>query len=150
MKENMQKLWQWFRDRKTHTIRKWRSTLVRRSTENGIDDKRNKRVGHSVSDINLPSTSKDLSPEYEQFFDEPRTKDFLDSMRLLVEMSTKPSKPVYNTFSTCDTYTSSDHFFRSINDPVSPVVNRAINRYESPRFIFEENMVLDEKLHWLT
>ncbi|XGW22830.1 hypothetical protein V3C99_005224 [Haemonchus contortus] len=71
----MQKIWQWFRDRKTHTIRKWRSSIVRQSTENGIKDKRDSRVGHSVSDINLPSTSK---AEYEQFFDEPRTKDFLD------------------------------------------------------------------------
>ncbi|VDP02450.1 unnamed protein product [Heligmosomoides polygyrus] len=34
--------------------------------------------GHSVSDINLPSTSKEQQLEYEQFFDEPRTKNFLD------------------------------------------------------------------------
>lgn len=82
MKENMQKIWQWIRDRKTNTIRKWRSTLVPRSSESmESSEKLGKRVGHSVSDINLPSTSKEQQLEYEQFFDEPRTKNFLDIRR---------------------------------------------------------------------
>ncbi|WKX91099.1 hypothetical protein Q1695_009718 [Nippostrongylus brasiliensis] len=142
MKENMQKIWQWIRDRKTNTIRKWRSSLVRRSesddlqkngkrvaektrsalSENGGGDLSDRRgasrsgahtyydesdeaaahlraqaklqliastlaelraeQGHSVSDINLPSTSKEREQrDYEQFFDEPRTKNYLDLRR---------------------------------------------------------------------
>ncbi|VDL84019.1 unnamed protein product [Nippostrongylus brasiliensis] len=39
--------------------------------------------GHSVSDINLPSTSKEREQrDYEQFFDEPRTKNYLDTHTL--------------------------------------------------------------------
>ncbi|WKX91101.1 hypothetical protein Q1695_009718 [Nippostrongylus brasiliensis] len=139
----MQKIWQWIRDRKTNTIRKWRSSLVRRSesddlqkngkrvaektrsalSENGGGDLSDRRgasrsgahtyydesdeaaahlraqaklqliastlaelraeQGHSVSDINLPSTSKEREQrDYEQFFDEPRTKNYLDTHTL--------------------------------------------------------------------
>ncbi|VDL66914.1 unnamed protein product [Nippostrongylus brasiliensis] len=45
-KENMQKIWQWIRDRKTNTIRKWRSSLVRRSESDDLQ-KNGKRVGKS-------------------------------------------------------------------------------------------------------
>lgn len=42
----MQKIWQWIRDRKTNTIRKWRSTLVPRSSESmESSEKLGKRVG---------------------------------------------------------------------------------------------------------
>ncbi|EYC14102.1 hypothetical protein Y032_0041g341 [Ancylostoma ceylanicum] len=81
MKENMQKIWQWFRDRKTNTLRKWRSTVVQKATSEEEFQHNNKRVGHSVSDINLPSTSKQQQLEFEQFFNEPQTKSFLDLRR---------------------------------------------------------------------
>ncbi|KAK6728159.1 hypothetical protein RB195_005673 [Necator americanus] len=75
----MQKIWQWIRDRKTNTLRKWRSSVVQKTTsDEDYFRSSNKRVGHSVCDINLPSTSKQPQPEFEQFFNEPQTKNFLE------------------------------------------------------------------------
>ncbi|KAJ1371656.1 hypothetical protein KIN20_033642 [Parelaphostrongylus tenuis] len=79
--ENMQRIWGWICDRKTNTIRKWRSTLVRRPPSDETDMcylKNGRQAGHSVSDLNLPSTSKDIELEYEEFFDDPQTKTILD------------------------------------------------------------------------
>lgn len=80
----MQKIWGWICDRKTNTIRKWRSTLVRRPPSDETDMcylKNGKQVGHSISDLDLPSTSKDLELDYEEFFDDPQTKTILDKRK---------------------------------------------------------------------
>lgn len=41
----MQKIWQWFRDRKTNTLRKWRSTVVQKTSSDEEFHNNNNRVG---------------------------------------------------------------------------------------------------------
>ncbi|CAI5439467.1 unnamed protein product [Caenorhabditis angaria] len=80
----MQKIWEWIVDKKTNTIRKWRSNLIRRS-ETEPDDlsalRNGKRKSYSTGSIvSSTSTSKKLS-DFENFFEEPQVKDLLDSRR---------------------------------------------------------------------
>ncbi|CAI4230023.1 unnamed protein product [Auanema sp. JU1783] len=94
MRENMQKIWQWISDRKTNTIRKWRSSLIRLrqdSQDNSIDDaRRNGKIVISSSAGNL----RQPRPEYEDFFEEPNLKQVLEVRRQSFRDRTSDCYPV--------------------------------------------------------
>ncbi|PAV85291.1 hypothetical protein WR25_03587 [Diploscapter pachys] len=99
----MQRVWQWLREKKTKTMRRWRSSQLSRrqqgSTNNGDIGSKKKSRSEQI----LPSSSSSLDPsisvvdefgqpismsykrtrsqEYEQFFEEPELKHILEVRR---------------------------------------------------------------------
>ncbi|CAB3410530.1 unnamed protein product [Caenorhabditis bovis] len=81
----MQKIWEWIVDKKTNTLRKWRSSMVRTARDaddNGPDNggafKSRKKKSHSTG--SLSASSKKIA-DFETFFDEPQVKHLLETRR---------------------------------------------------------------------
>ncbi|CAJ0930303.1 unnamed protein product, partial [Mesorhabditis belari] len=70
----MQKVWQWLRDRKTHTLRKWRSAMVGSRDHIDRNGRGNPRHVESLSALQeTPSCSyqnvSQSTPDFEEFFE---------------------------------------------------------------------------------
>uniref|UniRef100_A0A1I7UKH9 GLOBIN domain-containing protein n=1 Tax=Caenorhabditis tropicalis TaxID=1561998 RepID=A0A1I7UKH9_9PELO len=81
----MQKIWEWIVDKKTNTIRKWRSSNIRRNNTEPDDlaaYRNGKRKSYSAGSITSSSnTSAKKGPDFENFFEEPQIKVMLDARR---------------------------------------------------------------------
>ncbi|CAI2310266.1 unnamed protein product [Caenorhabditis sp. 36 PRJEB53466] len=80
----MQKIWEWIVDKKTNTIRKWRSSNIRRNNTEPDDlaaFRNGKRKSYSAGSITSSSTTTKKNPDFENFFEEPQIKVMLESRR---------------------------------------------------------------------
>ncbi|CAO4360271.1 unnamed protein product [Caenorhabditis nigoni] len=82
----MQKIWEWIVDKKTNTIRKWRSSNIRRNNTEPDDlaayrnGKRKSYSAGSITSSSNNSTNK-KNADFENFFEEPQLKTMLDARR---------------------------------------------------------------------
>ncbi|CAD6190950.1 unnamed protein product [Caenorhabditis auriculariae] len=73
------KLWEWLVDKKTNTVRKWRSSIIRRNdSEDSSREQPSRRGKKSYSAGSLVAAAK---PSYEKFFDEPQVRVVLENRR---------------------------------------------------------------------
>lgn len=76
----MRKAWQWLLDKKSNTLKKWRSSNLRTDEESTDSfSKKNGKKSHSTS--SLSSTYSKKHADFENFFEEPEVKNLLEKRR---------------------------------------------------------------------